>query len=63
MLRPSIVAVLLLSPALVRAEWKGEAGVGLLNTSGNSESESFNGKVLLDWKNDPWKNRPMLKPL
>jgi putative salt-induced outer membrane protein len=56
MLRSSILAVLLLSPALARAEWRGEAGAGLLTTSGNSESESFNGKVLLDWKHDPWKN-------
>jgi putative salt-induced outer membrane protein len=56
MLRTGILAALLLSPSLAHAEWKGEAGAGLLTTSGNSESESFNGKFLLDWKQAPWKN-------
>lgn len=56
MLRPGILAVLLLSPALARADWKGEAGVGFLTTSGNSESESLNGKFLLDWTQGRWKN-------
>lgn len=56
MLRPGILAALLLSPSPSHAQWKGEAGAGLLTTSGNSESESFNGKLLLDWKHDPWKN-------
>lgn len=57
MLRPGILAApLLLCPALSHAAWKGEAAAGLLTTSGNSESESFNGKVLLDWIQAPWKN-------
>ncbi len=57
MLRPSILTVLLLSaPLAARAEWRGEAGAGLLTTTGNSESESFNGKFVLDWIHAPWKN-------
>ena len=56
MLRPGVLAALLLSPSLSHAAWKGEAAAGLLTTSGNSESESFNGKFLLDWTQAPWKN-------
>jgi putative salt-induced outer membrane protein len=56
MVRTGILAALLLSPALSHADWKGEAAAGLLTTSGNSESESFNGKFLLDWTRAPWKN-------
>ena len=56
MLRPGIVAALMLSPSVSHAAWSGEAGAGLLTTSGNSESESFNGKLLLDRKSEAWKN-------
>ncbi len=56
MLRLTALAALLSVPAMAHSEWKGEAGAGLLTTSGNSETESFNGKFLLDWKADEWKN-------
>lgn len=49
-------AMLLLVPALAHGSWKGEAGAGLLTTSGNSETESFNGKLLLDVQQGAWKN-------
>tara|TARA_R110002111_G_scaffold111835_7_gene171606 strand:- start:377 stop:1210 length:834 start_codon:yes stop_codon:yes gene_type:complete len=49
--------LLVFSTGLVHAgAWKGEAGAGLLTTSGNSETESLNGKFLLDWTSAPWKN-------
>ncbi len=41
---------MLVAPAIAHSEWKGEAGAGLLTTSGNSKAQSFNGKFLLDWK-------------
>jgi putative salt-induced outer membrane protein len=56
MLRRCTFAALLMAPALAQAAWKGEAGAGLLTTSGNSETESFNGKFLLDWTQEVWKN-------
>lgn len=56
MFRRTAFAALMIAPALAHSEWKGEAGAGLLTTSGNSETESFNGKFMLDWKQDEWKN-------
>ena len=56
MLQRTAFAALLVAPAMAHSEWRGEAGAGLLTTSGNSEAESFNGKFLLDWKNEQWKN-------
>lgn len=37
-------------------DWKGEAGAGLLTTSGNSETESLNGNFALEYTDKPWKN-------
>jgi putative salt-induced outer membrane protein len=56
MRRPILAALLLVSAAAQAGDWKGEAGAGLLSTSGNSETESFNGKFILDWTQAPWKN-------
>lgn len=50
------VALWLLPAAQSLAAWRGEAGMGLLTTTGNSESESFNGRFLLDWTTEKWKN-------
>lgn len=38
-------------------EWKAEAGAGLLITSGNSETQSLNGKFSLEALSERWKNR------
>lgn len=57
MLRRTAIAALLLTCSSVRAgELKGEAAMGLLTTSGNSQTQSFNGKVLLDYLAAKWKN-------
>lgn len=48
---------LLLLPAVAQAEpWWGEASLGVLTTSGNSETRSINGKFSLDYKKDAWRN-------
>ncbi len=56
MVRRTAFAVMLVAPAIAHSEWKGEAGAGLLTTSGNSKAQSFNGKFLLDWKSGEWRN-------
>lgn len=38
------------------AQWTGEAGIGLLATRGNSDTESLSGKLLLDTVRERWKN-------
>lgn len=51
-------AILVSLPLAVSAgEWKGEAAAGLLLTSGNSETESANGKFELIYLHNQWKNR------
>lgn len=57
MIRPLTFSVLLIAPVLTHAgAWKGEAGAGLLATSGNSDTQSANGKFLLDYLETRWKN-------
>ena len=57
MLLRTTAFVLALGCSTVQAgEWKGEAGAGLLTTSGNSETESLNGSFLLEYLAKPWKN-------
>lgn len=51
------LAVSLSMPTLSLAAWKGEAGAGLLSTSGNSETQSINGKFVLEYLAVQWKNR------
>lgn len=50
---------LMLLPATppAMAAWKGEIAAGLLTTTGNAETQSLNGKLLLDYAQGPWKNR------
>lgn len=56
MIRRPVLSVLLLVPAAVQADWNGEAVAGLLTTSGNSETQSLNGKFALDYLSPRWKN-------
>lgn len=57
MRRPLLMAPFLFMPQLAHAgDWKGEAGAGLLATSGNSETQSINGKFVLDYLETRWKN-------
>lgn len=55
--RRTACATLLLVPTLAPAAWKGEAAAGLLTTSGNSETQSINGKFVLEYLSVQWKNR------
>lgn len=51
------VLALALSPLAVHAEpWSGEVGLGYLATSGNSDTTSLNGKLLVDYAQGNWKN-------
>ncbi|MGQ0501269.1 MAG: DUF481 domain-containing protein [Panacagrimonas sp.] len=56
MIRRAVPALVLLLPAAAHAEWKGQIGAGLLTTSGNSETQSLNGKLGLDYLSPQWKN-------
>lgn len=51
-----VAPLILLSCAAHAGDWKGEAGAGLLTTSGNSETQSINGRFLLDYAERRWKN-------
>lgn len=62
---PALTAVLLLSlPALARAApdeekpgpWSGEATVGVVATSGNSETQSSNARLKLVYAAENWRN-------
>lgn len=56
-MRRLALSVLLAAPIAAHAgDWKGEAAAGFLATSGNSESESLNGKLAVDYVSAPWKN-------
>ena len=55
--RYTACASLMLVPAFANAAWKGEAAAGLLTTSGNSETQSINGKFVLEYLAVRWKNR------
>lgn len=56
MIHRAALSILLFLPAVAMADWKGEAGAGLLTTSGNSETQSLNGKFALDYLSPQWKN-------
>lgn len=57
MARAFLASTLLVAPLLAQAApWSGEAGLGFLSTSGNSDTRSLNGKFLLDYVEGPWKN-------
>jgi putative salt-induced outer membrane protein len=49
--------VLLISAAPVQAQWSGEIAAGYLATSGNTSTQSLNGKLGLDYTREAWKNR------
>lgn len=49
--------LLALAPGVANAvPWWGEASLGVLNTSGNSETSSANGKFTLDYLQGNWRN-------
>lgn len=56
MIRRTLPTLLLLVPLSAHAEWKGQLGLGALITSGNSETQSLNGKFALDYLSPQWKN-------
>lgn len=56
MLRSSCGFLFLSLAAPAWAQWSGEVGVGYLATSGNTTTESLNGKLLLEYDAGSWKN-------
>lgn len=56
MLRSSLFALSLLIAAPAQAQWSGEISLGYLATSGNTTTESLNGKALLEYDAGSWKN-------
>lgn len=54
--RRCAVPVLLLCCAPVQAQWSGEIAAGYLATSGNTSTQSLNGKLGLDYTGESWKN-------
>lgn len=48
------LALLIAAPA--QAQWSGEISLGYLATSGNTSTESLNGKLLLEYEAATWKN-------
>ena len=54
--RVMAVLITFASSTALAGEWKGEAGAGLLTTSGNSETQSLNGSFVLEFLAKPWKN-------
>lgn len=56
-MRLPVLSTLLLAPTLAVAQpWSGEIAAGYLGTSGNSDTQSLNGKVALNYEQDKWKN-------
>lgn len=55
--RALAAGLLCTSTAAPAVGWKGEAAAGLLLTSGNSETQSLNGKLVLETLSERWKNR------
>lgn len=57
---PALLAVGALSSAPAFAAdpegWSGDAAFGLLNSSGNTDSRSMNGKLDLEYASLPWRN-------
>lgn len=51
-----LAGVALASNMAVAAEWSGSAELGLLAKSGNTESETLNGKLNLVRDSQPWRN-------
>lgn len=54
-LTASLVSGLMMA-APAHAQWKGEAGFGLVNASGNSDNSSLSGTVGLSKEGDVWKH-------
>ncbi|MDP9142668.1 MAG: DUF481 domain-containing protein [Pseudomonadota bacterium] len=56
MIRRSLLLVACLAAAPAQAQWANEVSLGYLAASGNTETESLNGKATLVYKTDQWTN-------
>ncbi len=56
MMRRSFLLVACLAAAPAQAQWAKEVSLGYLAASGNTETESLNGKATLAYKTDQWTN-------
>lgn len=50
-------AVLADDPASPPTPWFGDASLGYVRTTGNTNSTAFNAKTDVEWKADPWDNQ------
>jgi putative salt-induced outer membrane protein len=50
-------AALAEDPASPPTPWSGDASLGYIRTTGNTNSTAFNAKGDLDWKSSPWENQ------
>ncbi len=56
MIRRSFLLMACLAAAPAQAQWANEVSLGYLAASGNTETESLNGKAALVYKTDAWTN-------
>lgn len=56
MLRPSSALLAALFTVPAHAQWAGELSLGYLATSGNTRTQSLNGKVTAEYTTAAWKN-------
>ncbi len=56
MLKRSTFLVALLAAVPAHAQWSGEVAAGYLATSGNTSTQSLNGKIGVDYTTETWKN-------
>jgi len=61
--RNSVLVLLLLSSAVQAEGWQGEGELGVTLTTGNSETESWNGRVDLKHDSEQWRNSLGLQSL
>lgn len=63
----SLIITSLLSSTAVLAEdklgWNGEAELGIVSTSGNTETQSVNGKVVIKNEREKWRHKVSLEAL
>jgi len=55
-LSPAVLAVMLISPGLASAAWKGEAELGYVKTGGNTDTSTINAKAMAEQEVDKWRN-------
>lgn len=52
----ALIGLGLACPGTVRAQWEGEAGLGIVRATGNTTSESLSGTATLSRESVPWRH-------